>query len=87
METSVGRPCPARRGSEEEATVKCRACEVEMTSLGQVPVRVGGTSGGWHLLFKELADANEQLWPLDVYRCGSCKRVEFFDLDLSLPER
>jgi len=28
----------------------------------------------------------EKVWPLDVYRCGSCKRVEFFDLDLSLPQ-
>jgi hypothetical protein len=26
----------------------------------------------------------ESIRPLDVYRCGSCTRVEFFDLDLSL---
>jgi hypothetical protein len=57
-----------------------------MTSLGQAPVRVGGTSGGWHFLMGELADVGEKIWPLDVYRCSSCKRVEFFDLDLSLPE-
>jgi hypothetical protein len=57
-----------------------------MTSLGQVPVRVGGTSGGWHLLLGQWADSGERVWPLDVYRCRSCKRVEFFDLDLSLPE-
>lgn len=66
--------------------MKCRACLVEMTSLGQLPVRVGGTSGGWHLLMGELADVGEKIWPLDVYRCSSCKRVEFFDLDLSLPK-
>lgn len=67
--------------------MECRSCKVEMRSLGQVPLRVGGASGGWHLIFGELADAAESVWPLDVYRCDSCKRVEFFDLDLSLPGR
>ena len=64
----------------------CQNCKVEMTALGQVPVRVGGTSGGWQFLFGSLAEADEKVWPLDAYRCDSCKRVEFFDLDLSLPE-
>jgi hypothetical protein len=35
----------------------------------------------------EWADVTEGTIPLDVYRCNSCRRVEFFDLDLSLPER
>ena len=65
----------------------CSACNTPMESLGQVPVRVGGTSGGWHLLLGELADVTESVLPLDVYRCPRCKRVEFFDLDLSLPPR
>jgi hypothetical protein len=58
-----------------------------MMSLGQLPIRVGGTTGGWHLLLGELADVSERVMPLDVYRCSDCKRVEFFDLDLSLPQR
>jgi hypothetical protein len=29
----------------------------------------------------------EGVLPLDVYRCDTCARVEFFDLDLSLPSR
>jgi hypothetical protein len=58
-----------------------------MQSLGQVPIRVGGTGGGWHLLLGEWADVTERVFPLDVYRCSNCKQVEFFDLDLSLPER
>lgn len=58
-----------------------------MESLGQIPVRTGGTSGGWHLLFGELADVSERTLPLDVFRCNRCRRVEFFDLDLSLPQR
>ena len=66
--------------------MKCQACKTDMQSLGQVPIRVGGTSGGWHLFFGEFADMSEGVWELDVYRCDSCKRVEFFDLDLSLPQ-
>jgi hypothetical protein len=58
-----------------------------MQSLGRIPIRTGGTSGGWHLLLGEWADAGEGLFSLDVYRCSTCKRIEFFDLDESLPER
>lgn len=67
--------------------MQCAACKSELESLGQVPIRVGGTSGGWHLLLGEWADVSEGVFPLDVYRCPRCKRVEFFDLDQSLPGR
>ena len=63
----------------------CPACKTSMESLGQLPIRVGGTTGGWHLLLGNWADMRESILPLDVYRCGTCKRVEFFDMDLSLP--
>ena len=65
--------------------MKCPACKSEMDALGQLPIRVGGTTGGWHLILGNWADMRESILPLDVYRCGTCKRVEFFDLDLSLP--
>ena len=65
--------------------MKCPACRTEMESLGQLPIRVGGTTGGWHLLLGNWADMRESIMPLDVFRCGTCKRVEFFDMDLSLP--
>jgi hypothetical protein len=58
-----------------------------MQSLGQVPIRTGGMSGPWNLILGEAAALNEALFPLDVYRCPKCKRVEFFDLDESLPAR
>ena len=66
---------------------ECSACKSPMRSLGQVSIRVGGLSGGWHLLIGEWADASEGLFPLDVYRCSVCKRVEFYDLDDRLSER
>lgn len=31
----------------------------------------------------EWADVGEGTIPLDAYRCSKCRRVEFFDLDLS----
>ena len=67
--------------------MECSCCRRPMQSLGQIPIRVGGRSGGWHLLLGEAADVMESVFPLDVYRCSNCKRVEFFDFDLSLPER
>ena len=67
--------------------MECSACEIPMQSLGQIPIRTGGKAGGWHLLLGELAELSEGVYPLDVYRCRRCKRVEMFDLDMSLPER
>jgi hypothetical protein len=53
-----------------------------MQSLGQVSIRTVGASGGWHFILGNLTEA---VFPLDVYRCPSCKRVEFFDFDERMP--
>ena len=66
--------------------MECYACHSQMQSLGQLPIRTGGTSGGWHLLLGDWAEINEGVLPLDVFRCPTCKRVKFFDVDLSLPQ-
>jgi hypothetical protein len=66
--------------------MECYACHSPMQSLGQLPIRTGGTSGGWQLLFGTWAEVGEGVLPLDVYRCPKCRRIEFFDEDLSLPE-
>ena len=65
--------------------MKCSTCKSQMDALGQLPIRLGGTTGVRHLLMGNWADVKESLMPLDVYRCGTCRRVEFYDLDLSLP--
>jgi hypothetical protein len=67
--------------------MNCVACGTPMSSLGQIPIRTGGIKGAWHLVLGEWADVGEGTIPLDVYRCSTCRRVEFFDLDLSLPEQ
>jgi hypothetical protein len=68
-------------------TPNCPNCKVPLRALGQLPVRVGGTSAGWHFFLGELADLGETIKPLDLYRCETCARLEFYDHDFSLPER
>ena len=69
------------------STLKCVSCNTTLESLGQLPIRTGGTSGGWHLLMHEWADVSEKVIPLDVFRCPKCRRLELFDLDASIPAR
>jgi hypothetical protein len=71
----------------ETRVTNCPSCRGELEGLGQIPVRVGGSTGGWHLLLGEWADMTEHVLPLDVYRCRSCGRLEFYDHDFSLPHR
>lgn len=55
---------------------KCLRCGGTLQSMGVEQFRVGGTSGGWKLLFGEWAELGEQLLPLELLACGSCRRVE-----------
>jgi hypothetical protein len=70
-----------------QKTPTCVNCQVSLQRLGQLPVRVGGSSGAWHLLLGEWADMSEGVLSLDAYRCPQCARLEFYDHDFSLPER
>jgi hypothetical protein len=65
----------------------CVDCQVGLQSIGQLPIRVGGSSGPWHLLLGEWADMSEGVRSLDAYRCPRCARLAFYDHDFSLPER
>lgn len=47
-----------------------------MVLLGTERMRIGGTSGGWHLLFGEWADALEGIVELEFSACRTCRRVE-----------
>ena len=44
--------------------------------MGVEKFRVGGTSGGWKLLFGEMAELGEETLPLDVWACSQCRSVE-----------
>lgn len=62
----------------------CLACKGDMEFLGQAPFRTGGHSGVAVFLFGELSEVSEKLMRFDLYRCRSCARIEFYDLDFSI---
>ena len=55
---------------------ECLRCGRELGSLGVEDFRVGGTSGGWKLLFGELAELGEGTLKLEVRACLHCRQVE-----------
>jgi len=55
----------------------CLRCGGTMTSMGVEQFRVGGTSGGWKMVFGEWAELGEDMLPLELFACSSCRRVEF----------
>jgi hypothetical protein len=48
-----------------------------MTSSGVEQFRIGGSSGGWKLLFGEMAELGEDMLPLEMLVCTGCRQVEF----------
>jgi hypothetical protein len=55
----------------------CLRCRSELRSLGVEEFRVGGTTGGWKLLFGEWAELGEGMLKLEVRACRTCGQVEF----------
>ena len=55
----------------------CLRCGGPLQSMGVEEFRVGGTTGGWKLLFGEFAELGEGMLRLEVLACGSCGKVEF----------
>jgi hypothetical protein len=54
----------------------CLRCGGPIQSMGIEEFRVGGTAGGWKLLFGELAELGEGKLSLEVFACASCGKVE-----------
>jgi hypothetical protein len=54
----------------------CLGCQGPLSSLGREDFRIGGTSGGWKLVFGELAEVGENKVTLDVFACQRCRRIE-----------
>lgn len=55
----------------------CLRCGASLSFVGLEEFRTGGTSGGWKLVFGELAELGEEKLPLQVWACERCRRVEF----------
>jgi hypothetical protein len=56
--------------------LKCPRCGTTMQSMGVEKFRVGGSSGGWKLLFGEWAELGEEMIPLELLACQDCHYVE-----------
>jgi len=56
---------------------ECLRCGSTLQSMGVEQFRVGGTSGGWKLLFGEWAELGEGMIKLEVRACPTCAHVEF----------
>lgn len=59
------------------AEAPCHGCGSPMRLVGTEQFRIGGTSGGWKLLFGEWAELGETMMGLEMWVCPSCRRVEF----------
>jgi hypothetical protein len=54
----------------------CLRCGGQLQSIGREEFRVGGSSGGWKMVFGEWAELGEDLLPLEVLACTQCRKVE-----------
>ena len=61
-----------------ESEGKLCSCGAVMQFAEKADFRVGGTSGGWKLLFGEWAELGESMIPLDVYVCPRCGMIRLF---------
>jgi hypothetical protein len=61
----------------EPARDACLRCGGDLESMGVERFRTGGTSGGWKLVFGELAELGEDMVPLELMGCRRCRHVEF----------
>jgi hypothetical protein len=53
-------------------------CGTAMEFAEKANFRVGGTSGGWKLLFGEWAELGESMIPLNIYVCPQCGRIQLY---------
>jgi hypothetical protein len=68
---------PDKRATEgARPNDQCLRCGSSIASMGVAEFRVGGTSGGWKLLFGEWAELGEDLVPLEAFGCATCGHVE-----------
>ncbi len=61
-----------------ENTRKCTACGQNARYAYTADFRVGGTSGGWKLLFGEWAELGEEMIPMYVFVCPNCGKIELY---------
>ena len=53
----------------------CLRCAGELMTLGVEPFRVGGSTGGWKMLFGEWAELGEGMLEMEVLVCSTALRT------------
>lgn len=74
---SNDRPDEVPTGRPRVPDEDCLRCGASLESLGFHKFRTGGSTGSWKLLFGELAELGEDMFPFEVLACVSCNHVEF----------
>jgi hypothetical protein len=69
-------PQDASAVGRSHAADSCLRCGSTIASLGVESFRVGGTSGGWKLLFGELAELGEDTVNVELLGCSTCGHIE-----------
>jgi hypothetical protein len=62
--------------SVENPALPCLRCKTPTRSFGVEEFRVGGTTGGWKLVFGELAELGEGKLRFEILACPACRHVE-----------
>lgn len=59
---------------------KCLRCNLPMQPIAQIPIKtVKNYTGDSY--------SGQKILVFDTFRCSNCRKLEFFDLDTSLPNR
>ena len=67
---------PATGASRSVDPDACLRCGAALQSMGVAEFRIGGTTGGWKLLFGEWAELGESMLKLEVRACPACRQVD-----------
>lgn len=54
----------------------CVRCDTALEMLGVEEFRVGGTTGGWKMIFGAWAELGEGMLSFEILVCPNCRRVE-----------
>lgn len=68
----------ATEQAEREARNMCPFCATQMRDAGELELRHGGNSGGWKLLFGDLAELGEGMLRVSTRACPACGFLALF---------
>lgn len=57
----------------------CSTCHTPMSSVGDLPFRVGGATGGKGWLLGNWNQLSEEIQSFSVYHCPGCGRIDLFE--------